>query len=114
MYQLKGELLLALAGEHHPEACFRQALAIARRRQARSLELQAAMGSVRARESIGGQREADEARQVLTESYGWFTEGFGTADLREARALLEASGQGGEVVEKSSRFVAGETQGAQA
>jgi predicted ATPase len=68
------------------EACFRQALTIARRQQARSLELRAAMSLTRLYQQQG--RPA-EARPMLAECYGWFTEGFDTPDLRDARALLE-------------------------
>ena len=69
------------------EACFDQALAIARRQEAKSLELRAAMSLSRLWQAQG---RRDEARTLLAEVYGWFTEGFDTADLREARALLEA------------------------
>jgi adenylate cyclase len=71
------------------ETCLRQALETARRQQAKSLELRAAMSLSRlwARR---GQKGA--ARRRLMECYQWFTEGFGTADLREARVLLERLG----------------------
>jgi len=68
------------------EACFRQAIEIARRQGAKSLELRAVM-SVRRLWQQQGKRA--EARQMLAEVYGWFTEGFDTADLKEAQALLE-------------------------
>jgi predicted ATPase len=68
------------------EACFQQALAIARRQQARSLELRAATSLSRLWQRQG---EQEEARQLLAEIYAWFTEGFDTADLQEAKALLE-------------------------
>ena len=67
------------------ETCFQQALTIARRQQARSWELRAAMSLSRLWQRQG--REA-AAYRVLAEVYGWFTEGFDTADLQEARALL--------------------------
>jgi predicted ATPase len=67
--------------------CFRQALAIARRQQAKSWELRAAMSLARLWQRQG--KRAD-ARQLLAEIYGWFTEGFDTTDLQEAKALLEA------------------------
>jgi predicted ATPase len=70
----------------HAEACFQQALAIARRQQAKSLELRAAMSLSRLWHQQG---KRDEARALLAPIYGWFTEGFDTADLQEARALLE-------------------------
>jgi predicted ATPase len=88
-YRLKGELLLALAAEHDTEAqsCFRQALAIARRQQAKSWELRAAMSLSRLWRQQG---KRGEARELLAPIYGWFTEGFDTADLQEAKVLLEA------------------------
>jgi predicted ATPase len=89
MYRLKGELLLADSATQHAEAesCFRQALDVARHQQAKSLELRAAMSLSRLWQRQG--RDA-EARQLLSEIYGWFTEGFDTADLQEAKALLDA------------------------
>lgn len=91
LHRLKGECLLALTAERckerEAEECFRQALDIARRQQAKSLELRAAMSLGRLRQQQG--RYA-EAHQILTEIYGWFTEGFETPDLQEAKALLEA------------------------
>ena len=89
LYRLKGELLLQQAVPDQPqaEACFRQALDVARRQQAKSLELRAAMSLARLWQHQG---RRDAARQLLAEVYGWFTEGFDTADLREARALLTA------------------------
>ena len=87
-YRLQGELLLARATgqDTEAEACFRQALDIARRQQAKSWELRAAMSLARLWQRQG---KRDAARQVLTEVYGWFTEGFDTADLQEAKALLD-------------------------
>ena len=75
---------------HEAEACFRQALAIAQRQQAKSLELRAAMSLTRLYQK---QDRKAEAGPLLAETYGWFTEGFDTADLREARVLLESLGQ---------------------
>jgi predicted ATPase len=69
------------------ETCFRQALDIARRQQAKSLELRAAMSLARLWQQQG--KRAD-ARELLAPVYGWFTEGFDTADLQEANALLAA------------------------
>jgi adenylate cyclase len=90
IYRLKGECLLAQAGKRHrqrqAEECFRQAFDIARRQQVKSLELRAATSLSRLWQRQG--RRA-EAHQVLAESYGWFTEGFETPDLQEAKALLE-------------------------
>jgi predicted ATPase len=87
-YRLKGELLLqqAAADAAQAEACFGQALAIAGRQQAKSWELRAAMSLSRLWQHQG--KHAD-ARQLLAPIYHWFTEGFDTADLREAAALLE-------------------------
>ncbi len=68
------------------ETCFRQALDIARRQGAKSLELRAAMSLGRLWQRQG---KTEQARQLLAEVYAWFTEGFDTADLQEARALLE-------------------------
>ena len=89
LYRLKGELLLqhSAAQPEEAEACFQQALDIARRQQAKSLELRAAMSLSRLWQQQG---KRDEARELLAPLYGWFTEGFDTADLQEAKALLEA------------------------
>jgi predicted ATPase len=64
---------------------FHQALAVARTQQAKSLELRAATSLSRLWQRQG---KRDEARQLLTPIYSWFTEGFDTADLQEARVLL--------------------------
>jgi predicted ATPase len=69
------------------EVCFQQALAVARRQQAKSWELRAAMSLARLWQHQG---KRIAAHQLLAEVYGWFTEGFDTADLREAKALLDA------------------------
>jgi predicted ATPase len=106
-YRLKGELLLQ-SGVLRPEsaggtpqatlgrpqaaeaeACFQQALAIARRQQAKSWELRAAMSLSRLWQQQG---KGQEAHALLAPIYHWFTEGFDTADLQEARALLEELG----------------------
>jgi predicted ATPase len=91
VYRLKGELLLQEPPAHQEEAeeHFHQALAVARRRQAKSWELRAAMSLSRLWQQQG---KHDEARELLAPVYGWFTEGFDTADLQEAKALLEALG----------------------
>ena len=87
LYRLKGELILAVSRSRHAdaEASFRQAIDIASTRRAKSLELRAAMSLSRLWEQQG---RKDEARQLLGELYAWFTEGFETADLKEAEALL--------------------------
>jgi predicted ATPase len=93
LLRLEGELLLVRSPNNHTEAeaCFHQALAVARRQQGKSLELRAAMSLSRLWQRQG---KRDEARTLLLDVYCWFTEGFDTADLREARALLEALGGG--------------------
>jgi predicted ATPase/class 3 adenylate cyclase len=90
-YRLGGELLLAQSVDRVAEAatCFQQALTIARQQQARWWELRAAMSLARLWQRQG---KAIEARELLAPIYGWFTEGFDTADLREAKALLEELG----------------------
>ena len=70
-----------------PEAAFRGAVALAQGQRAKSLELRATMSLARLWQQQGKRREA---RQLLAEVHGWFTEGFETADLQEARAMLEA------------------------
>jgi predicted ATPase len=89
LHRLKGEFLLALDPEHpaEAEACFRQAVAIARRHQARSLELRATMSLVRLWQRQG---RRDEARAALAAIYGTFTEGFTTPDLVDAAALMNS------------------------
>jgi predicted ATPase len=87
LHRLKGELLLLAAdNEAEAEACLHQALEVARRQQAKSLELRAAMSLARLWQRQG---KRGEARQLLEPIYSWFTEGFDTADLQEAKALLE-------------------------
>ncbi len=93
VWRMRGELLLVEAnGAKQPphraeaEACFRQALSIAQEQQARLFELRAA---VRLARLWGSQDRRDEARGLLSDIYGWFSEGFDTVDLVEARALLE-------------------------
>jgi class 3 adenylate cyclase len=88
LYRLQGELLLqqTVPDAQQAEACLCQALATARRQQAKSLELRAAVSLAWLWQHQG---KRTEARQVLAEVYGWFTEGFDTADLQEARVLLD-------------------------
>jgi tetratricopeptide (TPR) repeat protein len=106
LYRLKGELTLqklqasgsefqvqesprkseVRGPESGAEECFLKAIEIARKQQAKSLELRAVMSLSRLWQQQG---KRDEARQMLAEIYGWFTEGFDTADLQEAKALLE-------------------------
>ena len=87
-YRLQGEFLLrqAVSNAAQAEACFQQALALARRQQAKSWELRAALSLGRLWQR---QSKRAEAYALLDPIYGWFTEGFDTADLQDARALLE-------------------------
>jgi predicted ATPase len=87
--RLRGVLLLRQPGTSpvEAEAWLQRALDIARRQEAKSLELRAAMSLARLWQQQGKQAEA---RALLAPVYGWFTEGFDTADLQEARTLLEA------------------------
>ena len=88
VYRLKGELLLQSdTASEAVETCFHQALEVARHQQAKSLELRAATSLARLWQS---QAKQAEAHQLLAEIYGWFTEGFETADLQEAKALLDS------------------------
>jgi predicted ATPase len=87
LHRLKGVLLLQLPSPEVPqaEACFHQALTVARRQQAKSLALRAALSLSRLWQRQGKRAAAHE---LLAPVYGWFTEGFDTADLQEAKALL--------------------------
>src|SRR5262249_26224249 len=87
--RIKGELLLwqAIPDAPQAEACFQQALAIARRQQAKSWELRAAMSLARLWQRQG---KRAEAHALLEPVYSWFTEGFDTADLQDAKILLKA------------------------
>jgi predicted ATPase/DNA-binding winged helix-turn-helix (wHTH) protein len=89
VYRLQGELLRQRPASDFPEAeaCFQYALGVARHQQAKSLELRAAMSLSRLWQQQG---KCEEARHLLAEIYDWFTEGFDTADLQEARELLHA------------------------
>ncbi len=92
LYRLKGELLLQQSGSDSAdvsevEACFHQALDIAGQQEAKSWELRAATSLARLWQSHG---KLNEARELLAPVHEWFTEGFDTADLVEAKALLEA------------------------
>ena len=88
LHRLKGELLLALpeADTTEAEACFRHALTIAREHGARMLELRTAMSLARLWRDSG---RAGKARELLAPVCEWFTEGFDTRDLREAKALVQ-------------------------
>jgi predicted ATPase len=96
LHRQRGELLLLRAAKSHPaqdsqdqneaETCFQHALDVARQQQAKSLELRAAMSLGRLWQRHGKRQEAYD---LLAPIYGWFTEGFDTADLHEAKTLLE-------------------------
>jgi predicted ATPase len=109
LYRLKGELSLQSGvrgpesenpSPQHPtpsthaeadaEACFHKAIEIARQQQAKSLELRAVMSLSHLWQK---QDKKDKARQILAEIYGWFTEGFDTKDLQEAKVLLTELGE---------------------
>jgi predicted ATPase len=80
------ELVLPEPNVAKAEAYFEHALTVARQQQAKSLELRAAMSMARLWRDQG---KRDAARDLLAPVYGWFTEGFDTLDLKEAKALLE-------------------------
>jgi predicted ATPase len=86
LYRLKGELLLAQGDDAGAEASLQKAVEVARRQSAKSWELRATTSLARLWQKQG---QTDEARQVLMQIYGWFTEGFDTPDLKEAKALLD-------------------------
>ena len=88
IYRLQGVLLLRQTGtsQAEAEAWLQRALDVARRQEAKSLELRAAMSLSRLWQQQG---KRAEARVLLAEVYDWFTEGFDTADLQDAKALLE-------------------------
>ena len=86
LYRLKGELLLKAEAEAEAEECFRQAIEVAQRQGAKSLELRATVSLGRLLQPQG---KREEARRTLAAIYGWFTEGFDTLDLQAARDLLE-------------------------
>jgi predicted ATPase len=107
LYRLRGELLLRMGEEEKkregekdkiapsppppfslssPQECFHKAIEVARRQQAKSLELRATVSLSRLLKKQG---KKEEARKMLAEIYGWFTEGFDTVDLKEAKTLLE-------------------------
>ena len=85
LHRLKGSLLVQGGADSDAESCFHEALAIARRQEAKALELRAAMSLARLWRD---RRRVADARALLTDVYAWFTEGFGTPDLVDAKALL--------------------------
>jgi predicted ATPase len=86
VHRVKGELLQLSGRTSEAEASFRQAIEVARRQEAISWELRATISLSRLLQKEG---RSAEARQLLSEIYGWFIEGFDTPDLKEAKALLE-------------------------
>src|SRR2546428_1266060 len=88
LYRLKGALLLQQNADNQAEAetCFHQAIAIAQNQQAKSFELRATTSLARLWHQQGKRQEAYD---LLAPVYGWFTEGFDTADLQSAKALLD-------------------------
>jgi tetratricopeptide (TPR) repeat protein len=84
LHRLSGEAWLARGDKVRAESSFRKAIDVARKQSAKSFELRATMSLARL-----GQGKGHEAREMLAEIYGWFTEGFDTGDLQEAKALLE-------------------------
>jgi predicted ATPase len=91
LHRLRGEAILACSStaSAEAEACFRKAIEIARSQSARWWELRATVSLARLLRDTG---RRDEARSMLAEIYNWFTEGFDTADLKEAKALLDELG----------------------
>jgi predicted ATPase len=92
LYRLQGELLLMQNATNIAQAenCFRRAIEVARKQSAKSWELRATTSLVRLLAKLG---KRGEARAMLAEVYGWFTEGFDTADLKDAKALLDELGR---------------------
>lgn len=88
IFRLKGEFLLRRGDSNSAEAqgCFERAIEIARKQQAKSWELRATTSLARL---LTKQRKRDKARTMLAEIYNWFTEGFDTADLKDAKSLLD-------------------------
>jgi predicted ATPase len=88
LHRLRGALLARLPSttDHEVEACFRTALATGREQETRGFELRAAASLARLRRDQG---RHTEARDLLAPVYGWFTQGFDTPDLKEAKALLD-------------------------
>ena len=88
LYRLRGKLLLKKEDSNAGDAqrCFEQAMEIARKQSAKSFELRATTSLARL---LASQGRRDEARTMLADIYNWFTEGFDTADLKDAKALLD-------------------------
>jgi predicted ATPase len=86
IHRLKGELLLQQGNHEGAAQSLRDGIDLARRQSAKSWELRATTSLARL---LGKQGRRDEARVMLTEIYNWFNEGFDTADLKEAKLLLD-------------------------
>jgi len=86
LYRRRGGLLTAIGNEAAAEQNYRQGLAVANRQNAKTLELRAATSLARLWRDQG---KRTEAHDLLAPIYGWFTEGFDTPDVREAKALLD-------------------------
>ena len=86
LHRLKGELLVKAGNDDAAAQSFRDAIELARRQCAKSWELRAATSLARL---LASQGQCGEARSMLAEIYGWFTEGFDTADLQDAKMLLD-------------------------
>jgi len=86
IHRQKGELLQMKGAEEEAETSFKKAISVAQDQEAKSWELKATISLSRLLPSQG---KKEEARQVLSEIYAWFTEGFDTADLKEAKTLLD-------------------------
>jgi len=85
LHRIKGELLLLSKAESEVEDCYEKALEVARAQEAKSFELRAAMSLGQLWQSQGKQKQA---KKMLNKVYSWFTEGFETKDLRDAKQLL--------------------------
>ena len=111
IYRLRGVLLLRQTGTSQAEAetWLQQALDVARRQQAKSLELRAAMSLARLWQRQG---KRGEARELLAPIYNWFTEGFDTADLQEAKAIAGefSPGENKAMIDTPSRTLRGHFQ----
>ena len=86
LLRLRGDLLNATGDEAAAERSYHEALAVATKQSAKTLELRTAMSMARLWRDQG---KRQEARELLAPVYGWFTEGFDTLDLKEAKALLD-------------------------
>jgi predicted ATPase len=86
LHRLKGGLVLSSGASAESEVCFARSIRIARRQQAKSLELRSGTSLARLWRD---QEKREQAHELIAPVYGWFTEGFDTADLRDAKALLD-------------------------